>query len=290
MFKKGLTPIIIVLIIALLVLGVIGGYWYFKNKSSKLNTVATTTTTEELTTTTTTTTTTTNPKITTTTTKPKTTTTINQQKAKMFKCGDSITFTYKGDLVTYGTVESQGRCWLDRNLGASRVATAHNDSLAYGDLFQWGRLDDGHQDRNSETITTLSSADTPGHSNFIMNQDFPYDWRSPQNNNLWQGVNGINNPCPLGWRIPTTAEWDTERLSWSQQNYIGAFASPLKLTAAGYRFYGNASLGNVGSIGNYWGNTTMGGASAYVLCFYGSNADVYDGARAGGFSVRCLKD
>ena len=62
-----------------------------------------------------------------------------------------------------------------------------------------------------------------------------YDWRSPQNDNLWQGVNGINNPCPSGYRIPTEAELDAERLSWSSDNSAGAIASALKLPMAGYR-------------------------------------------------------
>ncbi|MEY4885721.1 MAG: hypothetical protein RL151_1030, partial [Bacteroidota bacterium] len=69
----------------------------------------------------------------------------------VFQCGAStVTFTYRGATVTYGTVVgANGKCWLDRNLGASRVATTVTDATAYGDLFQWGRLDDGGQDRNS---------------------------------------------------------------------------------------------------------------------------------------------
>ncbi len=53
------------------------------------------------------------------------------------------------------------KLWMDRNLGASRVASAYNDSEAYGDLFQLGRLDDGHQDRGSVT-TRYVSKDAPG--------------------------------------------------------------------------------------------------------------------------------
>ena len=111
--------------------------------------------------------------------------------AQPFVCGTStVSFDYNGSSVTYGTVISAGRCWLDRNLGASRVAESSDDSQAYGDLFQWGRLDDGHQVRTSGTTTDLSTSDVPGHGNFIISQDYPYDWRSPQNNNLWQGING----------------------------------------------------------------------------------------------------
>lgn len=205
-------------------------------------------------------------------------------------CGDTVTFTYKGSSVTYGTVSSTGsKCWIDRNLGASRVATAYNDSNAYGDLFQWGRLDDGHQTRTSGSTETLSSTDNPGHSNFIKSPDHPRDWRSPQNNNLWQGVSGINNLCPSGWRIPTSTELNAERASWSQQNYNGAYASPLKLTAAGYRAAANAWFYYVDSRGFYWtGIVDTTGASN--LGFTSANAGMNGYSRAHGFSVRCLKD
>ena len=205
-------------------------------------------------------------------------------------CDNSVTFTYKGSSVTYGTFSSQGKCWLDRNLGASRVATAYNDSAAYGDLFQWGRLNDGHQTRTSGTTTTLSRSDNPGHSNFIYCPVSYTDWRLPQNNNLWQGVLGINNPCPSGWRLPTNTEWDTERASWSQQNYNGAYASSLKLTAAGDRVYNDASLANVGSRGLYWASTVGTGAYARFLSFDSSGAVMNGTYRAFGFSVRCIQD
>jgi hypothetical protein len=47
-----------------------------------------------------------------------------------------------------------GRVWMDRNLGASRVATSSTDEAAYGDLYQWGRFGDGHQCRKSDTTST----------------------------------------------------------------------------------------------------------------------------------------
>jgi hypothetical protein len=94
------------------------------------------------------------------------------------------------------TVLSAGQVWMDRNLGASRVATSSTDSAAYGDLYQWGRGADGHQIRTSGTTDVTSDTDVPGHDDFITTNTSPYDWRSPQNDNLWQGVSGINNPCP----------------------------------------------------------------------------------------------
>ena len=215
----------------------------------------------------------------------------NQGSAVRFApwaCGNNITFAYSGSLVTYGTVSHNGMCWMDRNLGASGVATAYNDSNAYGDLFQWGRLADGHQIRTSGTTTTLSGSDNPGNSNFIYGMGSPYDWRSPQNNNLWQGASGVNNPCPSGWGIPTNAEWTAESGSWSSQDYNGAFASPLKLTVGGLRD-NNASLGIVGSYGVYW-SSTVSGANAYDREFYGSGTSTNGYGRVYGLSVRCVQN
>ncbi len=184
---------------------------------------------------------------------------------------------------------STSEIWMDRNLGASQIATSSTDATAYGDLYQWGRLSDGHEDRSSSTTITLSSTDNPGHSNFILATSLPYDWRSPQNNDLWQGVNGTNNPCPSGFRIPTETEWEAERLSWVSNDADGAFGSPLKLTVSGYRHGSFGHLGEVGISGFYW-SSTVSGVDARLLNFDSTSAYMYFSIRAGGFSVRCIKD
>jgi uncharacterized protein (TIGR02145 family) len=184
---------------------------------------------------------------------------------------------------------STGKTWMDRNLGASQVATSSTDAAAYGDLYQWGRLADGHQCRTSPTTTQLSSSDVPGHGDFITTNSSPYDWRSPQNGNLWQGVNGVNNPCPDGYRVPTDSELNAERLSWSSNNAAGAFASPLKLSLAGLRRSSNGSLYGVGTGGGYW-CSTVSSTDSRGLSFDSSNATMGSYARAFGGSVRCLKD
>ena len=181
-----------------------------------------------------------------------------------------------------------GKTWMDRNLGAQRVATSSIDSLAYGDLYQWGRKADGHQCRNSGTTVNLSSIDQPNHGNFIVVSVSPNDWRSPQNDNLWQGVNGINNPCPSGFRIPTDIELESEKYSWSQNTSAGAFNSPLKLTMAGNRLY-SGFINTLGTGGRYWSSTVYGTRSTY-LSFNTSNSIIAYYYRAIGYSVRCIKD
>ncbi len=200
------------------------------------------------------------------------------------------TFPCGGTVIPIVDVTSPtGKVWMDRNLGASQVATSSTDAAAYGDLYQWGRCSDGHEKRTSGTTATLSSSNTPGNGLFIITSSTPYDWRSPQNNGLWQGIGSVNNPCPTGYHIPTSAELDAERLTWSSNNAAGAYASPLKLTTAGNRFITNGTLNGVGSNGYYW-SSTVNGTSANFLFFLSSNAYISNFYRAYGFSVRCIKD
>jgi|GEM_PF-6860402 len=200
----------------------------------------------------------------------------------------------------FPTVRSAGgRIWMDRDLGAYQAATSSTDALAYGDLYQWGREADGHQfptdDPEGDTTRTTSSTDHPGHGDFILVDKNPQDWRSTQNDTLWQGVNGTNNVCPAGFRLPTAQEWETEMSSWSSQDPAGAFASPLKLVLGGYRCHlcGNYYYG--GSHGYYWSSTVAstvyGGKAHYLHLKSGSAVMNYlNGDRAWGYSVRCIQD
>ncbi|KAA0438263.1 MAG: hypothetical protein FXV80_06330, partial [Candidatus Thioglobus sp.] len=145
-------------------------------------------------------------------------------------------FTFNG--ATYSPVLSPtGRTWLDRNLGARRVATSSADAESFGDLYQWGRPADGHQLRDSSITTTLSANITPNSADFISNAD---DWTTADSdttlrNAAWGSIDG-SGICPIGYRVPTFDELDTERKSWSNKKSAGAFASTLRLPLAKYRF------------------------------------------------------
>ena len=74
----------------------------------------------------------------------------------------------------YGTVVNPvtGKVWLDRNLGATQVATSCTDADSYGDLYQWGRAADGHQVRTLLSATQNTQATT---------------WSADDGSNLWDG-------------------------------------------------------------------------------------------------------
>jgi hypothetical protein len=193
--------------------------------------------------------------------------------------------TYVKDVTNPTT----GKIWMDRNLGASQVAISKTDNLAYGDLYQWGRNADGHHCRNSSTSNVLSSESTTSSGVFIYSPNTPSDWLSVANNNLWQGVNGLNNPCPNGYRLPTESELFNERATWISKNDVGAFDSPLKWTIAGVRAFENATVFSVGFAGQYW-TSTISGNQSIMIDFYHSGATIAAKKRANGISVRCIKN
>jgi len=191
--------------------------------------------------------------------------------------------TFIADVINPTT----GKVWMDRNMGASQVALSSSDANSFGDLYQWGRFADGHHCRTSNTTTILSESNSPGHGLFILPPLTPYDWRSPQNDNLWQGASGTNNPCPSEYRLPTHAELESERTSWLSNNAAGAFGSPLKLPLAGYRLYTNGTID--GNLVGYW-SSTVSSTFSYYLHIVSGNSFMQASNRALGFSVRCIKN
>ena len=189
-------------------------------------------------------------------------------------------------------ISAGDRCWKDRNLGASQVATSPGNFSAFGDYYQWGRPRDGHQHRTSGITSTISNYDDPEHNDFIIELViFHPDWRNPKNDNLWQGLGGINNPCPQGFRLPTAVEWETEIASWDSYDIAGAFSSPLKLVVAGQRSAIDGSINFQTTRGYYWSSTVynLDSYSRYVY-FDFDDAAVEANTRLSGMSVRCIKD
>lgn len=212
----------------------------------------------------------------------------------------TITFQYNGNTVTYGILTSAatGKKWMDRNLGAANAPTSKDDYANWGDLFQWGRPADGHQlvvhtgptaATITTTTTTLATNTAPGHANFILAPAPPSDWLATQNANLWQGVDGTNNPCPDGWKVPTKQEWDAEGVSLVSDGF-----TKLKLTFTGARFAGFEGYWTT-NVGNYWSSTVdeSGETKMSIQARIADSDITYESApaiRASGFAVRCIKN
>ena len=198
------------------------------------------------------------------------------------------------------TYDSQ--TWMDRNLGARRVATALNDVLSYGNHYQWGRPADGHEISvwngatptggrgfaDATALEALSATTTPGHPNFILTNAGPLDWLATQADpDRWATAN--QGPCPAGYHVPTNNEWNTADTFGAWNNNTDTFNSDLKLPSAGLRNRINGLFYYQGTHGNYW-SSTVSGTTARNLDFGSTAAGTTNNSRAYGFTVRCLKD
>jgi hypothetical protein len=223
------------------------------------------------------------------------------------------------DGLKYETVVSltTGRVWLDRNLGATQVATDLFDEEALGYLYQYGRRSDGHQLRSAETTTgpIANSAEAEdslfiyGNGNGDPAHSADDSWTDYEGEeNLWQGVNGVNNPCPSGFRLPTADEF-TDEIEGMEipRNADKMFESVLKLPSVGYRREDNGNTmtptNSLASFASLYQTSTPTNSIVNVrlLRFFQdslemSNSGNYEEAslihwiRIVGAAVRCTKD
>ena len=122
-------------------------------------------------------------------------------------------------------------------------------------------------------------------------------------NGAW--VNGSktpDDPCPVGYRVPTKAQWDGVLANNTQTN-VGTFTTSatnygagvkfgdeLMLPAAGFRISVNGGLDYRGYYGLYWSSTESGSSGAWLLIFGIGGANANNSNRTGGLSVRCIAE
>jgi uncharacterized protein (TIGR02145 family) len=186
------------------------------------------------------------------------------------------------------TVSVNGKVWSQANLGAAQVATSSTDASSYGWYYNWGKPTDGHQLSNSSIASTQFSSDTPTAGIFSAGNNIT-QWQTTINNNLWNGVNGINNPCPSGWRLPTKSEWESAINHLSITAAASAFSSNLKLPAQMGRDRGNTAPIQSNNTNNiYWSGDSLNPTWAW----HHSSSGIASGPfwPTYGAAVRCVQE
>jgi len=174
-------------------------------------------------------------------------------------------------------------------------------------------------DANHGTIAYAVAHPTTFISYNNKNYDWNYTGSSSADNTRWQTsdkTKGVYDPCPAGWRVPDGGSsgvwskafgsssrfekgpWDSTKRGMdfgsgngkSTEMQLGG-ASAIWYPATGYRDRDDGSLSTVGYGGYYWTCTPNNNYAYYFFFYYFGYADPsYYYNRAGGQSVRCIKD
>ena len=227
---------------------------------------------------------------------------------------------YEVDGVSYGKGIVIGDViWAPVNCGYE-PATSDSKGYPYGKLYQWGRkYGQGHSTSYDASVPEIVEGPISAingqkdiYSNtFFTASESPYDWTSPQDDNLWNSGTEDNpvkteyDPCPEGWRVPTYAELERLNNSYSSFMTVGEQkglylcgdytyldnAPQVFFPAAGYCYYTDGRADFRGDLGYYWSSRPYS-AYAYCLCLdSSSNVDMFNyGNRAIGLSVRCVQE
>jgi len=195
------------------------------------------------------------------------------QKSHLHIKASAYVHTDDGSQIIPPVVGPDGSIWLRHNLGANYITVGNpyfnpdaypksrRDENAYGDLYQWGRRNDGHQKilHHSATYATPASGITNAKANEPINSLFiaaADDWRVNSDDTLWRDINTPNQVCPRGWRLGTDAEWLAIR--GADGTSESTFAAPdfMYLTLTGARIGTTGDVGGQGlEFAKYWTST-----------------------------------
>jgi uncharacterized protein (TIGR02145 family) len=215
----------------------------------------------------------------------------------------------------YAPIKINDILWAPVNVGATTLKvgqtwTDGNDGYQYtGDHFQWGRNIGFAPNATIKTTTTqVTDMDhiytdssfitkahwfTPTEPSGLWGDTIPYDHVRAQ------------GPCPEGWRVPTSAEWNAMKsvlTSRTGANWWYTFTNASKTITLYFPYTGmrleNGTLSaytQVSSLSGYYWTSTIASGLAYRAYFYGTNT-MGDVATAGsdvqgrGFAIRAVRD
>jgi len=162
-----------------------------------------------------------------------------------------------------------GICWATRNVDAPGTFASSPESP--GMFYQWNRK------KGWPSTGEVSGWDS-----------------SLPSGSSWEKS---NDPCPVGWRVPTIDELGTLDYvgsTWTTLNgqtgrLFGSGSNSVFLPAAGCRINNDGTLSGAGSLGYYSSSAEFGSISARNLSFLDNYVSPvnYD-FRSTGFSVRCV--
>lgn len=220
----------------------------------------------------------------------------------------AATIDYEVDGINYGKGISIGDVvWAPVNCGYEAPTSTYK-GYPYGKLFQWGRpYGQGHSSRDATYPTGDNYVIGPvmpsvglaeeNRDKYYTHRSSPYDWSKVQKDDLWNSgteaepVKTVNDPCPDGWRVPTSSELGTLRENYKGLQFYGEYTAleinpTIEMVYKGYISYD----GTVLSDGGFWSSTPNGRQSCYLQFKWSPRTVQKDGLRVSAFYIRCVQE
>ncbi|MBA7540885.1 hypothetical protein ES705_33188 [subsurface metagenome] len=207
-----------------------------------------------------------------------------------------LTFKNQAQTVTdydgnvYDTVTIGAQMWMKENLKVTHYRNGETipnftDNTTWGDLLTGGRC---YYNNDSAANASVYGA--------------LYNWFT---------VNDSRNLCPIGWHVPTEAEWTTlsdylggdsvaggkmkeiGAAHWTGVNYGATNESGFTALPGGYRPHDDGIYEAIGEAGYWWSATEYNANSAWDRNVNTGSAAIYpyyNDGKGYGFSVRCLSN
>ncbi|MBK7629085.1 MAG: fibrobacter succinogenes major paralogous domain-containing protein [Bacteroidales bacterium] len=211
--------------------------------------------------------------------------------------GNEITFTTNGTVTDiegniYNTISIGTQIWIKENL----KTTKYNDGTKISkvtDNTAWAALTTPSFCWYSNDSVTYKAT-----------YGALYNWYA-----IDVTINGGRNVCPVGWHVPTDAQWttlstylggesiaggklkETGTTHWATPNNGATNETGFTALPGGAR-YGNGLFGGTGTYGDWWSSKEFSVINSYFINMYNDLIGLYAGNddKRNGFSVRCLKD
>ena len=193
---------------------------------------------------------------------------------------------------TYKTVQIGTQVWMAENLKTSK----YNDGSTITNI-----KDDTQWENNNTGAWCYYDNDTTNNTKYGK----LYNWHV-----MSAATNGNKNVCPIGWHVPTDAEWtvltdylggesvaggkmkEVGTTNWISPNTDATNVSLFTGLPGGNRGYKGLYL-ETGNFGGWWTSTEHSTYDAWLRYLYysiGIVRRIYSNDKESGFSVRCLRD
>ena len=189
---------------------------------------------------------------------------------------------------TYQTVKIGTQWWMAENLKVTHYR--NGDDIQY--------------DVHSEWITLSSGAFCVFNNDIHNAATYGYLYN-------WYVVNDSRNIAPVGWHVPTDAEWqtlidylggssvaggklkETGTTHWYSPNAGATNESGFSALPAGYRCSSSAYFGGLGHGAHFWSASAYSSSYVYARHLYSSHSEVsrtYYNEKQTGYSIRLVRD